>query len=357
MALSPNTRLSYSTLNDLPLVQLPADLLDKTMANVQGRKDITEQALLKSPDYIRQSATDRDLAEQINRYQEDIRTKLRDVAQSGDTSRYMQALGRAQNRLLEIYRPGGAADVLAKRKEMKTKRDAQLDETFKDNPRLAEYYKKTTPIPELNYNQSTGTYNQIGMPPIHRDIKDEDVADWFNQNLDNVKDSLLDSWTGDKGLLKQQLDGITDVYDFWKLKGVTKDKLQMVLSETFPDDFKESIYQKEKADRYFSGDTDPIDTKIWVKDPDNKGKYKLNPNNPISKLINGYSSLGARENWDSELVKDQDEIGLEWYKNSLDSEAEDQAGFIIKTIPSSKGVADDVEFYVDNSGNLITTSI
>ena len=283
------TQLSFNSLNDLPQLQLPYEQLDNLLGQQQSKIDLLNASADLTPKFIQQSEDDRNLAGQIMRYQQDVKAQLAEIAKTGNVNAYMEGLNQAQNQIKRLYSPGGAADVLQQRLAQKEARDKQLDEFYKDNPKLANYYKQVTPYNKVGYNAQTGEYNPVNsFGNIKPHIQEKDINAWFNTNLDNVKDSLLQS-----GVSKSKLDSITSLTDFWQLEGVPKEKLIGVFATLFPKEFQDSLYQEEQANKYFSGDTTPIDTNIFVKD--DKGEYKLNTNNPIGRRIEGYSTLGSRQ--------------------------------------------------------------
>lgn len=311
------TNLSFSSLNDLPQLSLPFNELDSLLSNQQSKVDLFNSSANLVPKYIQQSESDRNLAGQIMQYQQDVKTKLAELASTGNVNNYLQGLHESQNQIKRLYSPGGAADVLQQRYNQKEIRDKQLDEVFKANPKLATFYKQTTPYNNVDFNPQTGEYkplNSFGNIKPHVDEKD--INTWFNTNLDNIKDSLLQS-----GISKSKLDTITSLTDFWQMEGVSKDKLISVFTTLFPKEFEDSLYQEEQADKYFSGDTTPIDTNIFVKD--DKGEYKLNINNPIGRRIEGYSTLGSRQILKHDRIKDQNEIALENIKQQNRKDLED----------------------------------
>lgn len=344
MALSRNTRLQYLD-PSLPLLQLPFEELNTALAGVQNTKNITDGFISKAPNYIRESATDRALAEDINNYQNSIQDQLTEIAATGDTRNYMSALQRAQRNIIDMYKPGGAADILSQRVAQKQERDKKLDEMFKNRPDIANYYKQATPLPELNYDPQTGMFNQIGVPNAVEHIDATERNDWFNKNLDNIKDSILQEFDLSKAGRKQ-LDAITSLHQLTEVKGVTEDKLRSILYNIYPDEFKQSLYQSERAKRFFNPDLGELDDRFFIEDKD--GNLKPNLNNPIVKEIEGYVQEGTRISADTRFIKDQNELALEQFKSNLrKQEAEEvEKRLIIRTLPSGKAVPQDVEYYV-----------
>lgn len=311
MATNRYTNLAWSSLRDLPHLTLPYEQLDNLLGSQQAKIDITKANTNLVPDYIQDSPSDRNLAGQIMKYQQDVKQQLADVAKTGNVSAYMQALNQVQDQVKRLYQPGGAADILKQRKAQKLQRDKQLDEFFKTNPKLADYYKKTTPYNEVGYNSQTGEYNNLNsFGNIKPHVEEKDINAWFNTNLDNVKDSLLR-----EGVSKSKLDNITSLYDYWQVEGVPKEKLIGVFTTLFPKEFQDSLYQEEMANKFFSGDSTPLDTSLFTKD--DKGNYKLNTNNPVARRIEGYSELASREKPIHQRIKDDNEIALEAYKSQL----------------------------------------
>jgi hypothetical protein len=338
------TNLSFNSLNDLPHLQLPYKELDSLLGEQQSKLDLFDASANLVPKYIQQSEDDRLLAGQIMKYQQDVKSQLTDIAKTGDVNSYMQGLTQAQNQIKKLYSPGGAADVLQQRLAQKEARDKQIDEFYKTNPKLATYYKQTTPYNKVGYNAQTGEYqpiNSFGNVKPH--VDEEDINTWFNTNLDNVKDSLLQS-----GVSKSKLDAITSLTDFWQVEGVSKDKLVSVFTTLFPKEFQDSLYQEETANKYFSGDSTPVDTNVFTKDE--KGEYKLNMNNPVGRRIEGYSTLGSRKKVIHDRVKDDNEIALEGYKSQLRKKENEEFNkqAIVPIMPANKVVPKDIQYYVQD---------
>lgn len=316
MALSPNTKLSYSSLNDLPLVQLPFDLIDSTLSSMQDRVNLSEASLLKSPAYIRESPTDTDLANQINQYQEGVRQQLRDIAATGDTNRYMSALNQAQNRLLEIYRPGGAGDILAQRLNQYNTGKQQITKDFEGDQRAINYFQNKL-INDIGYSND-GTFNKIGLPSYVKNVSAKEIDEFANRNLDNIKDSLIG-----QGVSKEKIEGATTLYDFFRIEGVTEQQITNALLRVFPKEYIDSIYQQETVR---GNKIDPkilIEKEIETKDdrgnPIKKTINVLNVDNPVGRLIDGYAKIGAREKEIHDRKFHTNQMSLIKYRNDLEN--------------------------------------
>ena len=126
------TQLSYSTLRDLPLVQLPFEQLDNLLNKYQVRDDAFK-ALSQMPlDYLTNSAEDVKLANTVQGYREKAIRNLADIAKTGDVNRYMNALQQSTDNLLSMHTPGGVADFLKNRKAAYNAGMLAIDEHVKD---------------------------------------------------------------------------------------------------------------------------------------------------------------------------------------------------------------------------------
>ena len=352
MALSPYAKLGYSTLRDLQMPQIPFELLDKTLSDIDTQADITEASLLKSPEYIRESESDRQLAEQINQYQQGIRDKLSEIARSGDTRGYISVLRQAQQRLYDIYRPGGAADILSQRVKQKQAVEKQIDDLYlKDAPHVAAALKKALLSElELGYNQQTGQFNKIGMPNAVRHVTPETINDFWNKNIDNLKDTAFRNADGSlvQGMTKEKLDAITTLYDFQDVKGVSKDRIRLAMYQILPEEYRQSIYQSEEAYRTLNLDLPALDRKEFVKD--DQGNIQLNQNNPIGRMIEGLANIGARENISHTRKLDDNELYLEQFKSDLRKKEQEEStrNLIVRALPAGKPVPKDRKYYIRN---------
>jgi len=302
----------------LPMLELPYDKLDEVLGQKKQALDIFEASSNLYPKHIQNSPDDANVAGQITKYQQDVKTQLAEIAKTGDVGTYMQGLNQAQNQIKRLYQPGGPAWVLEQRLVQDEAEKKKLSEFYKDKPDWAHYAIQTRKYNNVGYNPSTGEYNPVnsfGDTPTY--ISAEKRNEWFNKNSDNIKNSILYDENGNerKGINKHQLDNISSVYDFWNVEGVPYDRLVNIYTSIFPKEFQESIYQDEKVNKFYSGDTTPIDTNMLIEDE--KGNIKLNPKNSIAKEISGYATAGERYNKTHNYQRNQDEEKLKRLESKL----------------------------------------
>lgn len=307
------TSLSFSNLNDLPKLQLPYQQLDELLGQKQGQIDLFNASTDLAPDYRRDSPDDRALAGRLTQYQQSLKDQLKEIAASGNVNEYTSALSQAQNQIKRLYSPGGAADILKQRKLQAEAEDKRLDEQYKDNPAWADYFKKNRQYNKVGYDVNTGAYqpmSSLGNTPNY--ITPKEFDEFVNRNLDNIKDSLIS-----EGVSKQKLDGITTLYDFYKIKGVSQERIANALMKVMPPEYIQSAYTEHEVNRFYNPNLPELDTRMTIEDKD--GKTILNPNNPIANKIQGYAEIGARMNKENQRIKDDNEIALAKYKHDLDN--------------------------------------
>lgn len=93
----------------LPMMQLPYEKLDELLGQQKALIDTTNQLASHAPKYIQESQFATDAAKQINQYQQGVKEKLSQIAATGNTRDYMEALDQAQQQIAKLYRPGGLA--------------------------------------------------------------------------------------------------------------------------------------------------------------------------------------------------------------------------------------------------------
>lgn len=328
MSTNRYTNLSYSNLNDLPLLSLPFEQLQGVLSASQQAKDQFDELSGLTPKYIQNSPSDVQLAGTVKQYQNDLAVQLADIAASGDANKYRRELANARRNIVKMWQPGGAAHALETRYAEDLKDKETVRKAFENAPRIGEYILGTKQYNDVNYNAAQGTYSNVSRSTYHRNVEEKEINDWFDKNLGNVKDSLLN-----EGYSKKQIDGITTMHDFWKTEGVPFNKLVDTFTKLFPQEYASSIYQREAANRYYNPSLPPISPNIFqtevdkktgnrVAKLDNKGRYVLNTDNPIAAMIQGYSQLGERVNLKHDRKFDNNEIALERAKLRLKREEE-----------------------------------
>ena len=124
------TNLSYSNLNDLPLLSLPFEQLQGVLSASQQAKDQFDELSGLTPKYIQNSASDVKLAGTVKQYQNDVAAQLAEIAQSGDANKYRRELANARKNIVKMWQPGGAANALETRyaEDLKDQAETKVEE-------------------------------------------------------------------------------------------------------------------------------------------------------------------------------------------------------------------------------------
>lgn len=356
------TNLSYSNLNDLPLLSLPFEQLQGVLSASQQAKDQFDELSGLTPKYIQNSPSDVQLAGTVKQYQNDLAVQLAEIAASGDANKYRRELANARRNIVKMWQPGGAAHALETRYQEDIKDAESVRKAFESAPRIGEAILGQKKYNDVNYNAAQGTYSNVPRSTYHKNIEEKELNEWFNKNLDNVKDSLLN-----EGYDRKAIDGITTMHDFWKTEGVPFNKLVEVFTNLFPEEYKNSIYQREQAERYYNPSLPPISPNIFqtevnkktgeqVVKLDDKGRYVLNTDNPIAAMIQGYSQLGERRNITHDRKFDDNEIALENHKSALKKQENQEQWRMLNTLTvGNTGGVPEMKLNIDEKGNIIET--
>lgn len=354
------TNLSYSNLNDLPLMQLPFEALQGVLSASQQAKDQFDELSGLTPKYIQNSPSDVQLAGTVKQYQNDVAAQLAEIAQSGDANKYRRELSNAKRNIVKMWQPGGAANALETRYQQWAEKQKLAEEDFKNNRRVGQYVISTHRFNDIGYNAGQGTYNKINSPTYHRDVEEKEINEWFNKNLDNVKDSLLN-----EGYSRKQIDSITSMHDFWQTEGVPFNKLVETFTNLFPDEYKNSIYQRENAERYYNPNLPEMSSNMFQVEEkdgqqriktDKQGRYMLDTNNPIGRMIQGYSQLGERKTITHDRKFDDNEIALENHKSALKKQENQEQWRMLNTLTvGNTGGVPGMNLNIDDRGNIIET--
>ena len=336
MATNRYTNLSYSNLNDLPLLSLPFEQLQGVLSASQQAKDQFDELSGLTPKYIQNSASDVKLAGTVKQYQNDVAAQLAEIAQSGDANKYRRELANARKNIVKMWQPGGAANALETRYAEDLKDKETVRKAFENAPRIGEYILGTKQYNDVNYNAAQGTYSNVSRSTYHKNIEEKEINDWFDKNLGNVKDSLLN-----EGYSRKQIDGITTMHDFWKIDGVPFNKLVETFTNLFPQEYASSIYQREAANRYYNPSLPQVNPNIFQTEEkdgeqrvklDKSGNYMLNTDNPIAQMIQGYSQLGERKTITHDRKFDDNEIALKNHESALRKQENQEQWRMLNTL-------------------------
>ena len=360
MSTNRYTTLAYSNLNDLPLLSLPFEQLQGVLSASQQAKDQFDELSGLTPKYIQNSPSDVKLAGVVKQYQNDVAAQLAEIAQSGDANKYRRELANARKNIVKMWQPGGAANALETRYAEDLKDQETVRTAFKDTPHVGEYILANKQYGDVEYNAAQGTYKNVNRSTYFRNIKDEDISKWFQDNSKIIKEQLLD-----EGLSNDQVNSITSIRDYWQLKGVPFNRLVAIFDNTLPDDFKKSIYQKAAADKYFNPSLPDIGQSAYeleekdgqlVPKTDTDGNYVLDLTNPIGRLLQGYSVAGTYRDIEHDRKVIDDKAALEAIRHSNRKKEIDYENRIQTTTMMTRLMNNDnamPEMKLDKNGNLL----
>lgn len=213
MAINRYSNLQYSTMRDLPLLQIPFDQLDSVLGSYQQKKDINDQLAGTTPKYIQESERDVALAGKVTSYQNKITSELSDIAKSGNVGQYMSALSSAQKNMLDLWKPGGAAHSLQSRYTEYQKAKEEIKDHTKDfkNPLYNQYFTDglTSQLKGKGeiYNPAMRTYSPISSPNLFAET-----------DIGSEVDTFLKDWAEDKNYdIQLSKDG------YWYIKNTTEE--------------------------------------------------------------------------------------------------------------------------------------
>lgn len=361
MATNRYTNLSYSNLNDLPLLSLPFEQLQGVLSASQQAKDQFDELSGLTPKYIQNSASDVKLAGTVKQYQNDVAAQLAEIAQSGDANKYRREFANARKNIVKMWQPGGAANALETRYAEDLKDQETVRAAFKDNAHVGEYIIRNKQYGDVDYNAAQGTYKNLNRSTYFRDIKDEDISKWFQDNSKIIKEQLFN-----EGVSNDQINSITSVRDYWAVKGVPFNRLVAIFDNMFPDDFKKSIYQKAAADKYFNPSLPDIGQSPYqleekdgelVQKMDKEGNYLLDLTNPIGRLFQGYGVAGTYQDIEHDRKVIDDKAALEAIKHAnrkkeIDYENRIQTNTMMTRLMNNNNAMPELK--IDENGNLLT---
>jgi len=385
MSTNRYTQLSWGTLNDIPLLKLPIEALAGVMAVAEKEKEDFDKLSSLTPKYIKDSKSDVELANKIKGYQNQLTNDLSEIAAKGNANEYRRSLHDAKKQIADMWAEGGAANALETRYGTWAEMQKQIDKDFENNRRVGNYVKSSYKFGDIEYDPSMRTYKGLSSANYYRDIKDEDVSKWFTENIASVKKTLLDS-----GMSKDKVDKINTIRDYFQVKGVTHEKLMEVFQSVMPQDFKNSIYQKARAEKFYNPNLPDPSQYMYQVEKDEEGNAKVDENgkpvykertvlnakgkpiidnstgkpitelipdlsNPLMRLYHGYSVAGSYKEIDHDRLVLKDFVELERQKFLLKKEFEAP-----EYIPREQAVTNNanapapLELKLDANGNLLT---
>lgn len=218
--------------NYIPEVYTPnfaayADILKQQ----QNAYDIAGALGEKVPQHLQQDY------EAISKYMGDVRTKIDDLANVYGES-VTEGNRRRKALLREIgrdWQPGGRADRFQKRLSTFEAQRKQLEEQYKDDPRIAQYY--INKIGVSPYEDETAPNYGIQSPTTYKIYNDEELNNYYDKALGNISaDQIVKTPYLDKSMLKGisfkdlLVEGKTKFIDWNKvaatLAGITTPQIQ-----------------------------------------------------------------------------------------------------------------------------------
>jgi hypothetical protein len=383
MSTNRYTQLSWGTLNDIPLLKLPIEALAGVMAVAEKEKEDFDKLSSLTPKYIKNSKSDVGVANNIRSYQNKLTEDLAEIAAKGNANEYRRSLHDAKKQIADLWAEGGAANALETRYNTWAEMQKQIDKDFENNRRVGNYVKSSYKFGDIEYDPSMRTYKGLDSANYYRDIKDEDVSKWFTENLGVVKETLLN-----QGVDRRKVDKVNTIHDYFQVTGVPYDKLMEVFQSVMPQDFKNSIYQKAKAEQYYNPNMPSPSPYMYQVEKDKEGNVKTDEqgnviykretvldsegkpmkdkqgnvmtmpvpdlSNPLMKLYHGYSKAGTYKKEAHNRLTTKDDEMLEYirfgYKKlEIDYENQLQTATIYSRLQNTNSGISPIE--LDKDGN------
>lgn len=181
MATARNTVIQPTSF-ELPVPQIPLELLASKLESAQGQYDEFGQLTALQPQYLKEHSAD---AVKLKQLTDTISNDVSAAFASGDTGKAMRMLQQGKDVLKKQFAPGGLAYALQSAYDADIEAKKQLQERFKEdlkqgnsvNYQLAQMQYK---VPELGYNPDTGVFNKPSAPdvPTYFDV-DKELREWL----------------------------------------------------------------------------------------------------------------------------------------------------------------------------------
>jgi len=234
-------------------------------------------------------------------YIDPIASKKKDAAEyfmSGNNAAGVRALKEINQFIYNAKQPGGVFNQFEKEAEEGYAKIKQYEtDTFKENPLLAKYAVSNIKLNPFITEQ--GNYGGLGYGTYVRDVPQKEWNEFYNQTLDNIKETLIS-----EGYDRRALDGISTLHQFKQISGTTYERALDILDKTLPDEYKRSMVQQYDAQRYFNPDLPEINpAQIWEYEYDKAGNpiaYKKDSkgnrilaNTPLASQLSGHAEAAA----------------------------------------------------------------
>lgn len=152
----------------------------------------------KVPQHLQQDYED------VTKYLGDVRSKIDSIADIYDKQGVSAGNRQRKALLREVgreWQPGGKADRFQQRLNTYSAQKKQLEETYKDDPRIAQYY--INKIGVSPYSDNTAPNYGISSPTTYKIYNDEELNDYYDKALGNISaDQVVSAPQLDKSTLR-----------------------------------------------------------------------------------------------------------------------------------------------------------
>lgn len=266
-------QLTFTSLRNLPKVQIPFDALAETLTGLQTQQDVTEALLSKQPKYLSNVPAHQKMMQRIQSYRENIKQKLQEAAMQGDVNNYLNTLSEASLQTASLFQPGGVAynleqDYAAYQKALQDIKEGTKDYT---HPEYAKYFKilLNQQLQGITEESLLAGPSGITTPDM---IKEVDIPKDFTEFM---KDYFPDT-NVDFGQLIDPRTGQVNQYAFTKIteKGIDPQKLQQSVEAYFAQPhIQKAIEVRAVAQVY---DLPPDQQQVYVEQAKEKIESKFN---------------------------------------------------------------------------------
>jgi len=239
----------------------------------------------KVPNHLQQDTTD------VQDYMSTVRNQINNIAETY-ANEGVSAGNRARKQLLrEINRdwqPGGKADRFQKRLATVQSLKETIDDQYKDDPRIAQYYKQNIKINP--FSDETSPNYGIGTPSFDKILSTEDISTHYDKTLGNIK---ADQVVSDAYLDRNALRGVSfkDLLTRGKTKYIDWNKAAQVLIGATTPEIQRSEEVRGKA--YGLGEGQG---QFLMADEegnlafDEQGRIQFNANTALGRMLSGYTT-------------------------------------------------------------------
>lgn len=283
-------------------------LYDDVLTTLQGDYDALVTESLRFPEHW---AKDRQMLQtEIQRRE----GKIDDLAEQFASKNFMT--GRVGMRKLardykKDWNPGGVYHQASVRKQQVDAYKKQVAEDLKDAPVVAamviDQMEKTSE-PIINPD---GSFGKVNTPNYVKNYTDEEVNDYLNENLKQIKDTALESGK----YSARKISGAETWHELRDAMGRDFFDVYNVLKDRMPREMLAAIQQRYDADRYFDPSIPEMDVRKNNVTRGADGSYiPEDPNNPLIDYMFGAAKGRARTEFKYRNTKSTDHSYLERLK-------------------------------------------